>query len=148
MKAFNRGFAIIVAMLWLAAGAGILYLIWNPNDGINIDRTRMHAVLNFSLAGSDQVLATIIVIAAMLPAGMLMLMEMKPSRRAKAVDTQRVPAEESRYRELDQRIAELQRRVDSRPATDTRPVAPVMASDTPYSEPPKHRWSILNRQRT
>jgi hypothetical protein len=149
MRAFNRAFAILVAMLWIAAGAGILYLVWSPEDGINMDKSRMTAMLSFSLSNSDQILATIILVAVMLPALALLLFEMKPSRRREMVDS-RVPASDDRYRELHQRIDELQRRVDDKAPAERRAMSrgePAAVSEGGYYEPPKRRWSLLNRHR-
>jgi hypothetical protein len=151
MRAFNRAFAILVALLLLAAGAGLLYMIWSPGEGISVDRERMTAVMNFTLNGSDQVLATVIVGAAMALPLALLFYEIKPSRRREPADFERVPANDERYRELHQRIDELQRRVDDTSGGERRPVSPgepVMAREGSYGEPHRRRWSLLNRQRS
>ena len=153
MRAFNRAFAIIVALLWIAACALAIYLMWAPDKNLNIDRTRLQFLLDISVSGSDRVLGTIIAAGAMLPALLLLAMEMRPARRSgpeAVAERERIPGGENRYRELDQRIDELSRRIDERRAPEQRPVAPgepVAVTEGGYREQPRRRWSILNRDR-
>ena len=152
MSAFNRAFAIVTALLWIAAWAVVIYLMWTPDKNLQIDRTRIQFLFDIAVSGSDRVLGTIVAVAAMLPALLLAVMEMKPGRRVEraAVATREpAPGGDTRYRELDQRIDELQRRIDDRKAGDraVSPGQPVRVTEGGYREPPKRRWGILNRDR-
>ena len=151
MRAFNRAFAIVVSLIWIAAFAVAIYLMWDSDKNLSIDRTRLQFLFDIAVSGSDRILGTIIAVAAMVPALLLLAFELKPAGRGTAVRREPVPGDDSRYRELNQRIEELQRRIDDRRAAEGRAVAPgqpVAVRQGAYGEEPRRRWSIFNRDRS
>jgi len=82
MNAFNRAFIALLALAWIAALGAAIWLIWDQSRVIDITSSSVN--LNFDIIAdtrAEQILATIVAAALMLPALMLLLLELKPSRR-------------------------------------------------------------------
>jgi hypothetical protein len=147
MKPFNRGFAAFVALCWLAALAAVIYLMWAPDRTVDINGSHLRAAFAISLAGSDRILATLVALAAMLPALALIGLEARPEKRRDAHDPAVVAAGDERYRKLDERISALQHRVDDRDSAPARrpvtPSEPVAVRESFDKGPPRRRWPLL-----
>jgi hypothetical protein len=82
MNAFNRAFIALLALGWVAALGAAIWLVWDQGRLIEITSNSIN--LNFDIIAdtqAEQILATIVAAALMLPALMLLMFEMKPSRR-------------------------------------------------------------------
>ncbi len=102
MNAFNRAFIALLALAWVAALGAAIWLVWDQSRLIEIDTSAVQ--LNFDLIATtqaEQILATIIAAALMLPALMLLAFEMKPSRRR---DMVLATANEGDVRKMQSRI--------------------------------------------
>ena len=146
MNAFNRVFAVLIGLLWIAACAGVLYLMWEPAREIDFSRRYVEGAFDITISGDDRILATIGVGIAMLFGLGLVLAQAMPSRRRSAPVT---ASGDPRYRELNERLEHLQRRVDERDG-DRRPVSPqepVLAHEGGPYDQPRRRWSLLGRDR-
>jgi hypothetical protein len=81
MNSFNRGFIALLALGWIALLGAAIWLVWDQSRLIEITSSSVN--LNFDIVAdtqAEQILATIIAAALMLPALMLLAFEMKPSR--------------------------------------------------------------------
>lgn len=121
MNAFNRAFAVLVGLLWIAALAGVIYLMWTPGRELSIENRYMDFVFDLTISGSDRILATLIAVGAIVLGLGLIAAQAIPPRRTRAEGL--APASDERYRDLHQRLDQLQRRVDEREA-DRRPISP------------------------
>lgn len=107
MNAFNRGFLALLALAWIAALAGIIWLIWDQSRVLDI--TSSSVSLNFDVIADTQaekILATIVAVALMLPALLLFVLELKPSRRS---DAEVVRATDNNRGEMQSRIDSLEK---------------------------------------
>ncbi len=117
MNAFNRAFIALLALAWVAVLGAAVWLVWDQARLVEIDTSSIN--LNFDIIAdtqSEQILATIIAGALMLPALMLLAMELKPSRRREAAaysasdrDRDRAP---SRIDRRDDDLADERSRLD------------------------------------
>jgi hypothetical protein len=122
MNAFNRAFTLLVALAWIAAWATVIYLLWTPSRELNIDNRYIDFVFDLTASGADRILGTLIAGTAIALALAIMVFEALPlGYRGRGVERQTMPASDERYRELNQRLDELQRRVGDQ---DRRPVSP------------------------
>ena len=145
MNAFNRVFLTMIALVWLAGLAGVLYLIWESR-ALSIDTENL--VLNFEIvtaSQAEQILATLIAAVLALPALALLLAEFRP-RRGQARET--VAARD--YDRLQERVDTLQQRLDTeRPVTRVEPVERVEGVRPEHYEAgeprPRRRWGFLER---
>ncbi|MGE0060354.1 MAG: hypothetical protein AB7T32_20430 [Dehalococcoidia bacterium] len=107
MNAFNRGFIALLALAWVAVLGAAIWLVWDQARLVEIDSSAIK--LNFDLIANrqaEQILATIIAAALMLPALMLLALEMKPSRRR---DMVLATANEGDVRNMQSRIDTLEK---------------------------------------
>lgn len=139
MNAFNRAFAALIALLWIAASAGVLYLMWEPARAVDISNRYLDFAFDITVSGSDRILATLIAAGAIILGLALLAAQSLPGRRApRAVP----PDSDARFRELRDRLDSLQRRVDAGEA-GRRPVSPQEPAPSAPGEP--RRWGILRR---
>jgi len=136
MGLFNRIFVTATATAWAAAWAGIMFLMWSPGRGVDFDHTRLRAIFDITVSGSDRILGTLIAALAVAAALALVALELRPRRRREPVAgrLEDAAAREQRYRELDRRLDELQRRVEQREAAAARAASsggPAPAFDAP-----------------
>ncbi len=107
MNAFNRAFVGLLALGWVAALGAAVWLVWDQARVVDITSESVN--LNFDIIANtqaEQILATIVAGTLMLPALMLLMFEMKPSRRREtAVQT----ADEGDVRKMQDRIDSLEK---------------------------------------
>ncbi len=149
MNAFNRGFVVVVSLVWIAAWAGVAYLMWTPGRELSEANRYFQYLFDVSVAGSDRILANLIAaVAIALGLGLMAAQAMPPSRRPKTADIF-VHTDEARYGELNRRIEDLQRRLDSRDfdrRAMSQPMA-VAAGPDGFPNQPRRRWNPLQRDR-
>jgi hypothetical protein len=165
MSGFNRAFMSLLLLAWCAALGGLMYLVWYQDRIVDLSNRVFR--LNFDVitnSRSDQILATIVLGALMLPALLLLLMELKPSRRRVDVrDREREvaherempgePVRDARYSELESRVETLQRRLDEEHRIQSRPETPVADVESREGQSPRHReqerrgWRFLPSRR-
>jgi hypothetical protein len=141
MNAFNRVLISVLALLWIAAWAGVVYLMWEPSRDVDISNRYLEFVFDITISGSDRILATLLAAAAMVVGLGLIGAQFVPSRRGPMTLP---PESDPRYRELRERLDSLQRRIDERPVVDNRPVTP--AEQTVESRSSSRRWGIAGRR--
>jgi hypothetical protein len=148
MNAFNRGFAVTIGLLWIAAWAGALYLMWTPDREMAADNQYIQAAFDLSVSGSDRILGTVIAVMAMVPGAVLMAAQALPSRPARARGAWDPAGDDGRFHELRQRLDDLQRRVDDRPAFERSVVVaePLFSSERGYARPQARRWTLFGRE--
>lgn len=140
MDAFNRAFAGIVALVWCAAMAALLVMVWSPTRAIDIEADGVTAYLNLAMSSTNQVIATII-LGALILAGLALLVYQLVGPRFGYTD----PATRDMYRRLDERVRQLEGRVghevgaSEERTTDSAPVE-ARTSDAP------RRWSFTGRR--
>ena len=148
MNTFNRAFAVLAGLVLIALGAGITYLMWEPGRNIDINNKYMQMALDLSLSGSDRILATLIVVAAMSLGLFLIAAQAIPGRRRPRIEQiAAVPADDARFRDLHLRLDDLQRRVDQRAAErgTFAPEQAQLARQGAYQESPRRRWNLIQR---
>jgi len=139
MNVFNRAFISLLALTWCALLAGLLYLVWEQVQSINVDNSAF--TLSFDLLAETQaekILATLVLAALMLPAAALLLMEVLVrgrGRRTALADGQ------SREREqrLEARVEQLQHRLDQQGSTQSARPAEAQT----YDRGERRRWGFL-----
>ena len=143
MNTFNRAFAVLAGLVLIALGAGITYLMWEPGRNLDINNQYMQIVLDLSLSGSDRILGTLIVVAAMsLGLFLIAAQAIRARRRPRIEQIGAVPADDARFRDLHQRLEDLQRRVDRGALA---PEQAQVARQGTYQELPRRRWSLIDR---
>jgi len=140
MNTFNRMFIAVLAMAWIAALAGVLYLTWE-NRAITI--TSENLMLDFDIITSsraEQILATLIVAALGVPALGLLLAEFLPRGRVREV-------RDRDYDRLQQRVDTLQQRLDSERLVDRveRPEVTRPERHDAIEPQRRRRWGFLAR---
>jgi hypothetical protein len=142
MNAFNRAFIAIMALAWIAVLGAAIWLVWDQSRVAEISSSSVN--LNFDIIANTQaekILATIIAGAAMLPALMLLALEMKPSRRRDMVvqtaSERDVRKMQSHERELERDLAEERARNDNQRIRDAD-AKPVRSSNS-------RRWHLFPR---
>jgi hypothetical protein len=144
MNTFNRTFVALLALAWLAALAGVLYLVWEQSRTIDIDTQNL--VFNFDVIMSgraEKILASLILMALAIPALGLLAAEFLP-RRARG-DLQGM-GDAHGYEQLQGRIDALQKQLDSQ--RQAQPVERTEDREVTESREPRRRWGFLaHRQR-
>ena len=142
MNAFNRAFIALLALAWVAVLGAAIWLIWDQSRVVEITSSSLN--LNFDIIANTQaekILATIIAGAAMLPALMLLLLEMKPSRRhdmvVQTASERDVRKMQSHERELDRDLAEERARNDDQRIRDAD-AKPVRSNSRRWHLFPRH----------
>jgi hypothetical protein len=107
MNSFNRGFIALLALGWIAALAAGIWLVWDQSRLIEITSSSVN--LNFDIIAdtqAEQILATIVAGALMLPALLLLALELKPGRRR---DMAVAAANDGDSRKMQSRIDSLEK---------------------------------------
>jgi hypothetical protein len=107
MSSFNRGFIALLALGWIALLGAAIWLVWDQSRLVEITSSSVN--LSFDIVAdtrAEQILATIIAVALMLPALMLLAFEMKPSRGR---DTVPATANEGDVHQMQSRIDTLEK---------------------------------------
>ncbi|MPZ49797.1 MAG: hypothetical protein GEU75_10980 [Dehalococcoidia bacterium] len=140
MNAFNRAIMSLLALAWIGVLAGILVLVWDEGLVVNFDQS--YATLDFDVFANtqaEQILASIVLGALMLPALMLLLFEVKPSP-SRRMDEVRYPRDEVPARaEASQHRIEGERRHTDAALTDEA----VNYRDRDEAAPRHRRWRFL-----
>lgn len=147
MNAFNRAFAVLISIAWIAACAAVIYLMWSPSREFNVDNRYLDFVFDITVSGSDRVLATLVAGFGIALGAALVTAQALPRRRSRIEGHEAVAASEGRFRELHQRLDELQRRVDNRGEMERRPLAPDQPVVAAERSPERRRWGLLGRNR-
>jgi hypothetical protein len=143
MNTLNRAFAILAGLVLIALGAGTIYLMWEPGRNIDINNRYMQVVLDLSLSGSDRILGTLIVAAVMSLGLFLIVAQAIPGRRGPRIEQiVAVPADDARFRDVHQRLDDLQRRVDRGAFA---PEQAQLARQGALPELSRRRWSLIDR---
>jgi len=140
MNTFNRMFIAVLAMAWIAALAGVLYLIWE-NRAITI--TSENLMLDFDIITSsraEQILASLVIAALGVPALGLLLAEFLPRGRVREV-------KDRDYDRLQQRVDTLQQRLDSERHADRVERTEVTRPERHDAIEPqrRRRWGLFAR---
>src|SRR5438046_8398929 len=120
MQTFNRLFSSLAALVWVAILAGLIFVVWREGQTLAYDSSSVHASIGLDLSLSEQILATIVLLALMMQALALIGIEMfRPSgeRREPAVLRDR------RYQELEARMNRLESRMGAPSTEAPQPVA-------------------------
>jgi hypothetical protein len=142
MNSFNRAFIALLALGWVAALGAAIWLVWDQSRLIDINSSSIN--LNFDIIAdtqAEQILATIIAGAAMLPALMLLGFEMKPSRHRDMVDA---TANDGDSRRMQSRIDSLERDLSNeRARNDNQRIRD--ADGTVHEKSGSRRWHLFPR---
>jgi hypothetical protein len=129
MQIFNRLFVSLITIAWGVLLGWLLWVVWRQSQTATLDSSKVHFSLGFTLTTSEQILATIIIVALMFPALLLFGIEVfgVSSRPAR----ERIPAgrDGDRYRTLESRLDRLERQ-SGMPA-ETPAAAPEQVEETP-----------------
>jgi hypothetical protein len=107
MNSFNRAFLALLALAWIAALGAAIWLVWDQSRIVDITSSSIN--LNFDIVAdtqAEQILATIVAGALMLPALLLLAFELKPSRRG---DVVAASAHEGDTKRMQSRIDSLEK---------------------------------------
>lgn len=143
MNTFNRGLLAILALAWIAVLAAGIWMIWDQTRVIDISSNAVS--LNFDIVANTQaerILGTIIAAALMFPALMLLLLELKPSRRRDMVVQ---TANESDVHKMQDRIGTLERDLAEERARNDNLRA--RGADTAPRHAGSRRWNLFSRNR-
>lgn len=143
MNAFNRAFIALLALAWVAALGAAVWLIWDQARVLTIDSETI--ALNFDIIANtraEQLLATIIAGALMLPALFLLALELKPTRRRDLVTA---TADEGDVRKMQARIDSLERDLAAERARSEE-VRIRQAEDGRPRPAATRRWHLFSRR--
>jgi hypothetical protein len=110
VNAVNRMFVALLSLAWIALMAGLVYLVWNPGEFIELNgstvATRFEILLDTT---AEQTLATIVLGLLMLPAVMLLFMEATIHDRRASDASAELKLERDRNRALSTRVNDLEK---------------------------------------
>ncbi len=153
MNALNRLLGVLMALVWVAALVGALFLVWG-DQAYSLNTRYGDSDLILSLTESQQIIATLIIAALMLPGVLLLFGELMP-RRSRAVEYDRArevrrgEVPDRRISALESRVEDLQRRVET-PASSYAARPERAGDERPMTPPERHRErrpSFLDRMR-
>ena len=135
MQLFNRLFASVIAVAWGVLLGWLVWVVWRPSQTATIDSSKVNFSLGFSLTTSEQILATIVLVALMVPALLLFGIEVFGVSRGPA--RERLPAgrDAERYRTLESRLDRLEQQ-SGLPAET--PVSPPDEAEPPVASNRQH----------
>ena len=144
MNSFNRAFIALLALAWVAALGAAIWLVWDQARLIDITSNSVN--LNFDIIADTQaekILATIVAGAAMLPALILLGLEMKPSRRR---DVAAVGAQDdNETRRMQARIDSLERDLAAERGRKDDDRIRTHDTDVDRKETGSRRWHLFPR---
>ena len=148
MQLFNRLFASLIAIAWGTLLGWLAWVVWRPSQTATIESSKVHFGLGFSLTTSEQILATIIIVALILPAVMLFGIEVfgvssRPSRE-RMLATAR---DGDRYRTLESRLDSLERQSGMPSETPTPPQPEQTEAAEPLAAREHRQGGLLRRFR-
>src|SRR5205814_1788896 len=132
MQTFNRLFSSLAALVWVALLAGLVFIVWREGQTLAYDSSSIHASVGLNLSLSEQILATIVLLALMMPALALIGIEMfRPTGERR--EPARLP--DRRYQELETRMS----RIESRLGGPAESPQPVSEEREPEKDPERER---------
>ena len=150
MNVINRLFVAILALAWIALMAGLMYLVWNPGEFVEVNGSALSGRFEvFTDTSSEQTLATIILALLMLPALLLLFMEATVrDRRARELSAEAREARDHNKR-LEARIDELEDQLESERKRDADVVRRVADRDerVVVDEPERERDRVTAPRR-
>ena len=126
MNAINRMFIALLSLAWIALMAGLVYLVWNPGEFIEVNGST--AVARFQIlldTTAEQTLATIGLALLMLPAVMLLFMEATIHDRRASNAAAELKLERDRNRALSTRVNDLEKELGREHHEDAETVRDV-----------------------
>lgn len=154
MNAVNRLFVVLLSLAWIALMAGLVYLVWNPGEFIEVTgstvRSRFEILLDTT---SEQTLASIVLGLLMLPAVMLLFMEATVRDRRAADASAELKLERDRNRQLSSRIDGLEKELGRERKEDADTVRKVAERDEQVGTydadhgrvTPARKWHLFGR---
>lgn len=152
MNAINRMFIALLSLAWIALMAGLVYLVWNPGEFLEINgstvSTRFEILVDTT---AEQTLASIVLGLLMLPAVMLLFMEATVYDRA--ADTAQLKLERDRNRALSSRVNDLEKELGRERKADTEAVHREAGADDRVASgdtgrdrvAPARKWHLFGR---
>jgi hypothetical protein len=123
------------ALAWLAGLGLVGWLVWDQSRFVSINDLGLDFRFDIDAATqSEQILATIVLVALALPPLMLLAMQLRRSRSGR-IELERRDHADERYNKLENQVAELERRLQNEREenrqleTDIERARPVVASD-------------------
>jgi uncharacterized protein YlxW (UPF0749 family) len=154
MNAVNRLFIAVLALAWVGLMGFLVYLVWTPGEFIEINNTSMNTRFELLFdTTAEQTLASIVLGVLMLPAVMLLFMEATVrDTRARDVGAE-VKLERDRNKQLQSRIEELEKQLESERKRDADTVRRVADRDERVEThdandgrvTPARRWHLFGR---
>jgi hypothetical protein len=151
VNAVNRLFVTLLSLAWIALMAGLVYLVWNPGEFIEVNgstlTSRFEILLNTT---SEQTLASIVLGLLMLPAVMLLFMEATVrDTRAREVGAE-ARLERDRNKQLTSRVDELEKQLETERKRDADVVRRVADRDERVEVDhgrvtPARKWHLFGR---
>lgn len=126
MNAVNRMFIALLSLAWIGLMAGLIYMVWNPGEFIEVTGSTANARFQFMFdETAEQTLATIVLALLMLPAVMLLFMEATVHDRRAANASAELNRERERNRALSSRVNELEKELGREHHEDAETVRDV-----------------------
>ena len=154
MNAINRMFIALLSLAWIALMAGLVYLVWNPGEFIEINgstvATRFQILLDTS---AEQTLASIVLGVLMLPAVMLLFMEATVHDRRASDASAELKLERDRNKALSTRVSDLEKELGRERKDDAETVRRVADRDERVASydvsrdrvTPARKWHLFGR---
>ena len=125
MAGINRLIVGLFALTWLAVLGLLGWLIWDQSRFVEITDLGLDFRLDIEAANqSDQILATIVLVALALPPLALLALQMRRSQDSRTerrmAELERRDHADERYGRLESQITELERRLQSERETNRR----------------------------
>src|SRR5215207_8683026 len=119
-------FIALLSLAWIALMAGLVYMVWNPGEFIEINgstvATRFEILLDTT---AEQTLASIVLGLLMLPAVMLLLMEATVHDRRASDASAELKLERDRNKALSSRVSGLEKELGREHKEDAETVRRV-----------------------
>ena len=155
MNTVNRMFIALLSLAWVALMAGLVYLVWNPGEFIEVTGQTVNARFQFMLdTTAEQTLASIVLGLLMLPAVMLLFMEATVHDRRASDAAAELKLERDRNRALSSRVNELEKELGREHKEDAETVRDVADSrervqtyevDRNNRVTPARKWHLFGR---
>jgi uncharacterized protein YlxW (UPF0749 family) len=144
----------MLSLAWIALMAGLVYLVWNPGEFIEISGSTVKSRFEILLdTTSEQTLASIVLGLLMLPAVMLLFMEATVRDHRAADANAELKLERDRNRQLSSRIDGLEKELGRERKEDADTVRKVAERDEHVETydaghgrvTPARKWHLFGR---
>jgi len=143
-----------LSLAWIALMAGLVYLVWNPGQFIEVNGSTVSSHFQLLLnSTSEQTLASIVLGLLMLPAVMLLFMEatVRDTRAREA--SAELKLERDRNRQLSSRVSDLEKELGHERKEDADTVRRVADRDERIETydvdrgrvTPARKWHLFGR---